>query len=170
MEADSAVCQMTRSTTNTMFWNIVAADYYYKCTTNETCGSAILVQNPLPKDVQTDTLKSDWTAPVLDNDAYAPFCTPYTAAEIAADSYLSQFACKSISCVYQRPLVTKDTQDFQFSKVNGAKKTTDTMILPRMRSNVSTGFTSSTPNVVFGAQKADISIKINASCYNAFAT
>lgn len=149
---------------------MVAADFYYKCS-SETCGaSAIAVANPLPKDVQTDTLKSDWTAPILDNDAYNPFCTPYTAAEIAADSYLSQFACKSISCVYQRPLVTKDTQDFQFYKVNGKTKTTDTMILPRLRSNVSTGFTTSTPNVVFGAQKADISIIINSSGYNALAT
>ena len=52
MEADSAVCQMTRSTTNTMFWNMVATDNYYKCDTSETCGaSAAAVLNPLPNKI-----------------------------------------------------------------------------------------------------------------------
>lgn len=152
MEADSAVCQMTRSTTNTMFWNMVATDNYYKCDTSETCGaSAAAVLNPLPNKISTDLLKTDWTAPVLDNDPYAPYCKPYTSAEIAANSYLSQFACKEITCIYQRPLVTKDPQDFQFYKVSAVKKTTDTMIIPRQRSNVSVGFSSTSPNVVFGA-------------------
>lgn len=88
MEADSAVCKMTRQTTNTQFWNMVAEDYYYKCDQETCANTAIQVTNPAPNKIQTDTLKTDWTAPVLDNDPLKPYCTPYPAAEILADPYL----------------------------------------------------------------------------------
>lgn len=108
MEADSAICRMNIQTTNNAFWNQIAEDGYYKCDT-ETCGAiATAVANPAPGKIQTDSLKSDWTVPIPDNDPDKPLCTPYTAKEKADNPYFSQFACKEISCVIQRPLVTND--------------------------------------------------------------
>jgi len=43
MEADSAVCLMTRTTTNTMFWNMTPTDNYYKCGSETCAASAALV-------------------------------------------------------------------------------------------------------------------------------
>jgi hypothetical protein len=52
MEADSAVCSMTRSTTNTMFWNMNPTDNYYKCTQETCAASAATLVNPLPSTIQ----------------------------------------------------------------------------------------------------------------------
>jgi hypothetical protein len=106
LEADSAVCKMVRNTLDTRFWTLTTTDGYYKCDT-ETCGTLLAQSFPDPSKVQTDTT-NNWTLPIKDDDPDNPMCVPYTAKEIAADPYLAQFACKQISCTYQRPLVTKD--------------------------------------------------------------
>ena len=71
---------------------------------------------PSPSKIQVDTkTPSDWVIPIVDNDEKKPHCTPYTAAEIAADSNLSNYACKEIFCIYERPMLTDDVHDFEFN-------------------------------------------------------
>ncbi len=152
IEADSAVCKMTRSTTDTRFWILTTQDLYYKCDT-ETCGTAAVPAFPDPSKVQTD-VTNNWTTPIKDDNPDDLMCVPYTPAEIAKDPYLGQFACKQISCTYQRPLITKDAQDFNFYAVSTSAKK-DKMILPQQRSNIAIGFVANAVTVVYGASKGE---------------
>ena len=156
MEADSGVCKMKRSVTDTRFWTTTTEDQYYKCEAEicATASPAFVYAFPTPDKAVTDTT-NNWTVPILDNNPDAPFCTPYSPSELAASPYLYQFACKQIKCIYQRPLVTKpiDPLDFQFYDVSAVGAKTDELILPAQRSSIAINYDKTTANVVFGSAK-----------------
>ena len=148
LESDSGVCLMSINGNDNRFWTMSTQDGYYKCDTTETCGQTTAAWStfPTPDKIQTNTVNR-WTNPVIDNDVTNPMCVPFTSSELGADQYKLQFVCKEITCIHQRPLVTNDAQDFQFYGV--AKKKSDTLLLPRMRSNVALDFATATPTVMF---------------------
>lgn len=82
IETDVGTCQMTQMASNKLLWNQVAADWYYKCSTSETCGATTLtVSNPALSTLTADTAKSDWIVNAVDLDnIYAPRCVAPTAA------------------------------------------------------------------------------------------
>lgn len=148
IESDSGVCKMKINANDNRFWTMTAEDGYYKCDSSETCGQTNVAWAtfPTPDKIQTNS-KNYWTTPIVDNDVNNPMCVPFQSTELGADPYKIQFVCKQITCVHQRPLVTNDAQDFQFYNV--AKKKLDTMLLPRVRSNVAIDFATATPTVMF---------------------
>lgn len=96
---------MEQNTQDTMFWTQTASDYYYVCNNDYDCVLGGGASADTTRSSDANNLE-DWTEPLADDDPLSPFCTPNSD---------SQFACKKLKCIVQRPLNTGNDNDFQFS-------------------------------------------------------
>ena len=108
---DAVSCMLQQNSQDTRFWTQTVKDGYYNCN-DYTCSapSGVWNDDSSPSDV-------DWTAPIEDDDPYAPFCTPHST-----DS--ATYACEQIKCIVERKFDTGYTDDFRFIVNN--MDTTDT--------------------------------------------
>ena len=68
---DSAICEMSQSTTDTRFWAMEAKDYFYQCQNSIACDT--ISEEPA---ATVEAQNTDWEIPILDDDKDNPFCIP----------------------------------------------------------------------------------------------
>lgn len=96
---DAVTCNMIQNSQDTQFWTQDTTDGYYLCD-DVICSNQGAART-------TDDVEN-WTIPVVDDEELTPFCTPH-----ATDT--TTYSCSSIICMHERPMVTGDTQDYQFA-------------------------------------------------------
>ena len=135
---DYVQCTLTRSTTDTWFWQAQVSEGFYICLTGSVDSTDVCLgddANPIWADTNNYTPNtestSDWATPAADDDYNNPWCTHYNTKN---GDPLSPYECSAITCTVERALDTGDAvRDLAFDVASSGS---DTMVINRGRARL----------------------------------
>ena len=164
---DYVQCTMTRSTTDTFFWQAQVSEGYYQCTTgaDDTTDVCLGPTGKMWLDLTNYTAQSestsDWVTPYVDDDVNDPWCTH---TNVNAGDDLSPYECSALRCVIERLADTGDTtRDYAFTP-----SSTETMIIRQGRASLKINSDASQFNFATISDAAELSIQIPAGAMSLF--